>query len=421
MHLEKPLLFPEKRGFLIAIGVLFVILSIHLWIRYQSYQAFISKPFYYTYAKVLSSYEKHKGSRHYQVLKLRSEEGFTFYTTSHDTSTFKQQRLRLQLFPHSSISFGEYLGTFYVKSRIKQQVPLPKTTKDRLLDAIERQHKDPQLSRFYQAIFFATPLDKSVREAVAHLGVSHLVALSGFHLGILWLLVYGLIHFFYRPLQQRFFPYRFALLDVGAMTLMLLGLYVWFVDSPPSLLRSYMMMGVGWFVLLLGIELLSFTFLAIVVFLLLALSPALLVSLGFWFSVAGVFYIFLLLRYTTHLSKWTITLCVIPCGMFILMLPITHTFFGVTTPYQLSSIALSLLFVPFYPLAILLHLFGIGDLLDSGLLWLLRRYPSTTEHLLPLWQLMLYLMLSYWAIWHKLGFGVVLGSAFGYMGYLYMM
>ena len=152
--------------------------------------------------------------------------------------------------------------------------------------------------------------------------------------------------------------------------MMILGIYVWFVDFPPSLLRSYAMVFVGWGVLLLGMELLSFTFLASVFLLLCFIFPSLLVSLSFWLSVAGVFYIFLLLQYTKHWNKWLITFIVIPVGIFLLMLPIVHAIFGVTSIYQLLSPLLSLLFVPFYPLVMVLHIVGWGDVFDGVLLGL---------------------------------------------------
>jgi len=249
VQLEKPKLFPEKKTFVwVMLFFLFVIL-IRLSIEYQAYQNFISKPFYYTHAKVLNAYEKAKGNKRYQVLKLRSEDGFTFYTTNYSKDNFNHKRLRLQIFPNKSISFSDYLGTFYVKSRIKAQELLPLTFKDDLLEKVAKQHKDTSLQSFYNAIFFATPLEKDLREKISMLGVSHLVALSGFHLGILWGLVYGLLLLLYRPLQQRFFPYRHALFDVGIVAMMILGVYLWFVDFPPSLLRSYAMVLVGWIVL----------------------------------------------------------------------------------------------------------------------------------------------------------------------------
>ena len=118
---------------------------------------------------------------------------------------------------------------------------------------------------------------------------------------------------------------------MGLAAIVVLGVYVWFVGAPPSLLRSYGMILAGWAVLLMAIELLSFDFLATVAALLLVLFPSLSVSLGFWLSVEGVFYIFLLLQYAKGHNKWIITLRVIPVGIFLLMLPIVHTVFAMTS------------------------------------------------------------------------------------------
>ena len=420
MQLEKPKLFPERKGFMLAMGVLFSLLLVRLFFSYQAYQNFISKPFYYTYAEVLTAYEKSKNNKRYTVLKLKSEEGFTFYTTTHRKENFNHKRLRLQIFPNESIKFRDYLGTFYVKSKIKHQEKLPLAFKDKLLDDVASQHESEALKSFYNAIFFATPLAKHLREQIAKLGVSHLVALSGFHLGILWGLVYGLLLLLYRPLQQKFFPYRHALFDVGLVTMALLGLYVWFVDFPPSLVRSYAMVLVGWSILLLGMELLSFTFLTTVLLLLVVLFPSLLVSLSFWLSVAGVFYIFLLLQYTKHYNKWIVSFVVIPLGIFVLMLPVVHGIFAVTTSYQLFSPLLSMLFVPFYPLAMLLHLLGIGGLFDSALLWLFSLPKESVEHFLPVWAVFGYIVLSIGAIWQRKLFYVVLGLAVVYGIFLFL-
>jgi len=233
-------------------------------------------------------------------------------------------------------------------------------------------------------------------------------------------LIYGLILFLYRPLQQKFFPYRHALLDVGLVAIILLAVYLWFVDFPPSLVRSYAMVLVGWIVLLLGIELLSFTFLTSILLSLVVLFPSLLVSLSFWLSVAGVFYIFLLLQYTKEYNKWMITLLFIPFGIFILMLPVVHHIFGVTSGYQLLSPLLSLLFIPFYPLVMVLHIIGFGGILDSALLWLFSLPEESVENLLPLWAMLGYVGLSLGAIWNRKLFNGVLGLAVLYVGYLYL-
>jgi len=420
MQLEKPKLFPEKQTFIWFVAILLLLIVIRLAFHYHAYKEFIAKPFYYTTATVITSYEKTKKNKRYKVLKLKSDEGFTFYTTTHRKENFNHKHLRLQIFPNESIGFKDYLGTFYVKSKIKYQEKIPITFKDKALNYVAMQHENSALATFYNALFFATPLEKALREKIALLGVSHLVALSGFHLGILWGLVYGLLLLLYRPLQQKYFPYRHALFDVGMVAMCILGFYVWFVDFPPSLVRSFAMVLVGWGVLLLGMELLSFSFLASVFLLLTLLFPSLLVSLSFWLSVAGVFYIFLLLQYTKTWNKWSITLGVIPIGIFILMLPVVHAIFGVTSVYQLMSPILSLLFVFFYPLVMLLHILGLGGIFDTYLLWLFSLPMNSVVSMIPSWLTLGYLGLSIIAIWYRKVFYVVLGLAILYMFYLFI-
>ena len=420
MALEKPKLFPEKKTFIWFSLALLVLIAIRLIFSYLEYQEFITKPFYYTEATVLTSYEKSKNNKRYKVIKLRSNESFTFYTTTHRKENFNHKHLRLQLFPNKSIAFEDYLGTFYVKSKIKYQEKIPLTFKDTLLQKVAAQHEVSALKSFYNAIFFATPLDRKLREKISMLGVSHLVALSGFHLTILWGLVYGFLLLLYRPVQQKFFPYRHALFDVGLIAMILLGSYLWFVDFPPSLVRSYAMVLLGWIVLLLGMELLSFTFLATILLLLVVLFPSLLVSLSFQLSAAGVFYIFLLLQYTKEMKAWIITLLIIPLGIFMLMLPVVHGTFAVTSTYQLASPILSIGFISFYPLTMLLHAVGVGGLFDSALLWLFALPGESRESILPLWLVLFYLGLSIGAIWSKKVFYGVCGIAILYMLYLFI-
>jgi len=420
IQLEKPKLFPQRKTFFWFTSIVILFLILRLIFLYQNYQEFISKPFYYTQATVITAYEKTKHNKRYQVLKLKSEEGFGFYTTTHRKENFNHKRLRLQLFPNESISFKDYLGTFYVKSKIKHQEILPLTQKETLLGYVNFQHNNAGLASFYNAIFFATPIDKRLRDQIALFGVSHLVALSGFHLGILWGLVYGLLLLLYRPFQQKFFPYRYALLDVGMVSMSLLGSYVWFVGFPPSLLRSYTMVLIGWSVLLLGMELLSFTFLAFVFFLLVLIFPHLLVSLSFWLSVAGVFYIFLLLQYTKTSNTWMVTLVYIPIGIFVLMLPIVHAVFPVTSGYQLLSPLLSLLFILFYPISMFLHLIGLGNIFDESLMYLFNLASEGKAHILPLWAVSGYIGVSIGAIWYRPMFYAILMIAMGYGFYVFV-
>jgi len=418
--MTKPKLFESRREFLLFVLVMFLLLLVRLGWEYYHYRQFVAKPFYYTHATVLNAYEKQKGKKYYTVLKLQSDEGLRFYTTTHSKKVLNHAYLRLQIFPDERIGFWDYLGTFYIKSRIKERKQLPETMQEHLGRRIAAQHSDSQMGAFYNAIFLALPLPQRLREPIAALGVSHLVALSGFHLSILWGVLYGVLLWLYRALQQRYFPYRYALIDVGTVVMAVLGIYVWFVGAPPSLLRSYAMVLVGWVVLLLGLELVSFSFLAAVFAILTVLFPSLLVSLSFWLSVAGVFYIFLLLHYTKGLHPWLIMLLVIPVGIFILMLPIVHGIFGVTTPYQLLSPILSLLFIPFYPITFFLHLIGMGDIFDPALQWLFALPKESSEMLLPWWMVALYIILSVGAIRYRVLFYMMLLFAGVYALYLFM-
>ena len=120
------------------------------------------------------------------------------------------------------------------------------------------------------------------------------------------------------------------------------------------------------------------------------------------------------------MKTWIITLIYIPFGIFILMLPIVHAVFGVTSGYQLLSPMLSLLFVPFYPLMMFLHLLGFGGVFDAALLWLFSLPKDSVENLLPLWLMYGYVALSIGAVWSRELFWLVLGLSSSYMVYLFI-
>ncbi len=425
MILEKPPLFESRKEFGIVMALLLGILFVRLLFLYFEYREFVSKPFYYTQATVLLQYSKKSKGRTYNVLKLQCDNGKKIYTIAHLFHDLTGKIVRVKMFPDAQVSFVDYLGTFYIKTILKVSGDAPVTEKSKLLNTIALQHKSPDMIAFYQAIFLATPVSKTLREAISGLGVSHLVALSGFHLTILWGLIYGILSLLYKPIQQRWFPYRFMLLDLGVLTLGILGFYLWFVDFPPSLLRSYAMLSIAWMMLLLGMELISFEFLGFVAILLLAFFPELSVSLGFWFSVSGVYYIYLVLHWsekseTWMHNKWAISLLSIPVGIYLLMLPVVHSVFGMTSGWQLLSPLLSLLFIVFYPLVIGLHIVGIGGLLDSGLLQLFALPSGYQEHLLPLWALIVYGLFSLGSMWSSVIFKLTLGISTLYLVYLFV-
>jgi len=418
LKLQRPSLYVSAREFWVVMGVLGIVLLAHLGWEYRNYRAFVGRAFVYAHATILQLYPKDSTSDPRTILKLRTDDGRTLYTTAWRTDLARGMRLYLKLTPGRQISFWDYLAGPYLAGRIRRVDPPRPTLRGRLERWIDRQHARGEIAALYKALYLGSPPPAQLREAVSRLGVSHLVALSGFHLGILWAVLFGVIGGLYRWAQQRFFPWRFALWDVGVMVVVLLGGYVWLADFPPSLVRAFAMMIAGWVVLLAGVELVSFALLATVAMGLMALWPALIVSLGFWLSVAGVFYIFLILKYCQHSPGWLVGAVCVPVGIFVLMQPVGHAFFGTSSYWQLLSPVLSVGFVLFYPLSFVAHLVGQGDLLDGMLVRLLDAPRIVTEHRLPIGTLGAYILLSLSAIrWRRAGYALA-GVAAAYLAYV---
>ncbi len=421
MKITKPQLFLTTRSFVLTILFFACLLALRLGFIYSDYQEFITKPFYFTYADILSMEDKPNAIYPYTLLKLKSDDGFEFYTRSYDALPHDTKRVRVEIFPDSNITFLKFLGAFFVDSRLKEIVPMEKTIKDNIIDSIKKQHNDDMTSQIYPAIFFNTPLSKEIRDKVIVLGASHLIALSGFNLTILWSVVFGVLVFVYKPLQSRFFPHRYTIIDLGFISLLFLGAYVWFADFSPSLIRAYAMVLFGWLILIMGLELVSFSFLVFIVTVLLVIYPKFLASISFWFSVAGVFYIMLTAHHTKNINKYLVGFFIMPISMFLLMQPIVHSIFGQTSPYQLLSIPLELVYVIFYPLVMFLHIAGFGGVMDNQLIWLLNFAPSELkESIFPLYLLIFYIVLSIASIFYRYLFLILLASAFIYSLYLFI-
>ncbi|SHO80924.1 Competence protein [hydrothermal vent metagenome] len=407
MVLEKPQLFSHYREFILLSMMFLTLISIRLFNQYTQYQEFITKPFYYTYANVEYIYQK----PHYSILKLHTEEGLTLFSGVANKIDYSNSTLRLEIFPDSNLTFVKYMSGFYIKSRIKKRIKnKPNHLKEFIKNSIKSQHSNSNnnsdMIEFYNAIFLASKISKEFREKIASLGVSHLIALSGLHLTTLWGVIYLLLLYPYKFFQRRFFPYRNALFDVGLISIIILGVYTIFVGSPPSLIRSFVMMLSAWIFLLMGIKIFSFESLALIILLILSIDISYIFSIAFWFSVAGVFYIFLIERYTQNIKNRVVKYTIFPMGIYLFMLPITHIIFYTTNIYQLTSIILSTLFTFFYPVSIFLHIIGFGGVFDEVLIALFK-LPSTQisfDMILPLDIFIIYLIISIGAIWSSLSF-----------------
>ena len=348
--------------FLLLLSILFINISL----EYRNYRELKEDNFYRGDFLVLNHYYKKSAKdTPYSVLKL-SNSKFTFYTTSWlKLPHLINQRVELVI-NSEKITFLEYLMGFYAFSfdlNIKEGSKI----KNSIYRYIEESHQNQLTKEFFSAIFLATPISPELREKVIGLGVSHLIALSGFHLGVLSLVLFFVLKFPYSFLQNRYFPYRNQKVDLTIIISIILFFYLQLTNSPPSLIRAFIMMLIGFYLYYKNYEILSFKTLLIAVLIIIALFPKIVFSIGFWFSVAGVFYIYLFLRHFKHLNRWQIFIF-LHFWIYLMMIPNIHLLFFNFSYYQLLSPILSMLFIIFYPLEIFLHLIGFGNLVDFLLL-----------------------------------------------------
>ena len=393
-----PLVAEKKEGYLLLL-ISLLLISFHLAYIYKKYIFFRNSPFILTEAEVISVYRDNGDYR--KRLKCYSCKTGYFYTQIGKDEVSVGDKIRLFVYPKQELSFLEFLrGTSY-STKIASYNSSKNSFTDKVARWIAKQHKSQELTNFYQAIYLAFPLDKRLRKQISAFGINHLTALSGFHLGIISSVILLLITPVYKYFQKKYFPYRNRYTDIGAIVLLILYAYIYMTGYPPSLLRAYSMMAVGWLALAGGIEIFSFTTLATAVLLLLIFMPHFIVSKAFWLSVAGVMYIFILLKAFGNFHSRLVKLILLPIGIFVMMSPVVHSIFPETTIYQLFSPVLSVIFVIFYPLSIVLHITGYGGLFD-GLLMKLFASDITVAYVnTPQWLTIIYIILSILSIYRR--------------------
>ena len=301
--LERVELISSKRDILTLLALFFILLSFSLLFEYFKYYQLTKFDSQLVHAKVLKQYTKTKVTKNgktktYQVLKLKSDDGFTFYSTAlKSLPNYKDKNIKLELLA-GKISFYEYLKGFFAFSKVLN-VSNTQTLQNKTANFINEQHNSSDIQNIYEALFLATPLPYKLQKIFSNLGISHLVAISGFHLGVLSALLFFLVKYPYKYLQSNYFPYRSATRDTFFLIAALLFAYMLFIGSPASLLRAFVMLLIGFYLYERGIKIISMQTLLLTALLIIALFPRLLFSLGLFLSLSGTFYILLFL---IHLS-----------------------------------------------------------------------------------------------------------------------
>ncbi|OHE19987.1 MAG: competence protein ComEC [Sulfurimonas sp. RIFOXYD12_FULL_36_11] len=397
--IERVSLFTRKRDFLLFSLISLSVFLLSIFIEYKNYQEFTRFDSVLVETTVLRQYTKTKKKRTYQVLKLKSEDGIIFYTTAKKSlEDVRDKKLKLEIWP-KELNFYGYLSSFYANSKFLS-IEDNNSTKQSLNAFIASSHENKNITNIYQALYTAENVDQNTQNAFSNLGVSHIVAISGFHLGILSALLYFLLKPIYAFAQDRFFPYRNSKVDIFIIVAAILFSYMLFLDSPPSLVRSFGMFVVGFILYDRGLEIFSMQTLLITILLLLAFFPRLYFSLGFWLSAGGVFYIFLFLIHFKNLNLF-LQMLGISVLVYLYMLPVALYIFQNFSIYHPFSILLSILFTPFYPLSILLHITGFGDFFDTFLAWLMMLGENGAKVNLNFYLFVIHVTLSFAAIWNR--------------------
>ncbi|GAA8979170.1 ComEC/Rec2 family competence protein [Helicobacter pylori] len=389
-------LLTTPKEYLLCGVILSLLLAFNLYLEYLNYQKLdFSKPTSLN-AQILLQYPKTKDQKTYFVLKLQSK-GMIFYTTIKEPLKNLQYRYAQFFGKIKPCSFLESLKSCFFQT-YSFSLTREQDFKSHWRRFIDSAHSSALVGNLYRALFIGDSLNKDLRDRANALGINHLLAISGFHLGILSASVYFLFSLFYTPLQKRYFPYRNAFYDIGVLVWVFLLGYLLLLDFLPSFFRAFLMGLLGFLACFFGVRLLSFKLLILACCIAIALLPKLLFSVGFLLSVCGVWYIFLFLKHTQAFFKTSSFLArsfqVISLSalVFLNMLIIAHAFFPMFSPYQLFSIPLGLIFIVFFPLSLFLHAVGLGSLLDSILNMPLM--IPTISVFSPLWLLGVHLFLT---------------------------
>jgi len=385
----------NKREWFIIIFILFFIFVINLLIQYNKYLSFKTNEIYTTSAKIINIYDK----LNYKVLKLDSK-NITFFTSYNQNIPLnKNDKIKLTIVTNN-INFFDYIKGFYALSFNIFKITQHDSSLLYLNNLISLQHKNNNISELFNALFFATPTSSYLKNVSANYGISHLLAISGFHLGVLSFVLYFLINILYKPLKQKYFPFRNTKFDILILVSIMLFSYVLLLGLIPSLLRAFIMFILGIIFLRSNIKLFSFSTLLLVVLIIIALFPKLIFSLSLWFSTIGVFYIFLFLQYYKNLNK-IILFFLFNIWIYLAMNPIVHFFFPIISLEQLYSPIFTIVFSLFYPVELFLHIINCGDLFDKYIEILLTYEVITKEIFTPNIFLIYYIFISFLSIQYK--------------------
>lgn len=394
--------FSKKRAIFAIILSLFAIFLINLSLIFFDFKNFKNEEIFKTKGEITQNYIKTKNSKSYQVLKFKTK-NFDLYTTNfkRNLNSNVGEIYEFNIIT-KNVKFKDFLsGSFYAPSFKFQKIDKinQNSIKNYLINAINSQHKTALMQEFYNALYLATPISKELRSYVVNWGSAHIVAISGFHIGIIFAFVFTFIVPILRFFQDRFFPYRNIYKDVNWAIFVLLVFYLFLLDFTPSFLRSLIMSFIIYVFLLRNYEIINFATLLFTFLICVAFSPKIVFNIGFYFSCMGVLYIYLYLVHFSHIKFKKFNLFVhwilLNFWTFFGMNFIVYYFFSTFSIQQMAVIPLGAIFVIFYPLSVFLHLIGEGGLFDFYMINFLK-FNLPTANIYP--SFFIFILANFFAI-----------------------
>lgn len=414
-------LFENKKEIAYFLLCALLIFCLNLAWQYHKFSTFKADRFFAATAVLEKSEQRISKNGKIYFLNVFKTDDFKLFAYSKNEIEKAQYSLKIPTKNVKFLSFlkGQIFGSFWGLKRLEARPTLSQT----LSSKIAAQHENTLLKELFSTLYLATPISKELRVMVTNWGIAHLIAISGFHLGLLFSIFYLLFKKPYEFFQNRFFPYRNRDFDLSVVILAFGGFYLWLLDFTPSFLRSYIMALFGFFILCRGLKLFDYGNLIICVILAISVNITLLFNIGFYFSCLGVFFI---LVYIHHFgersdlkSKTKMLFHAIFFEIFVfcaMNIPVYY-FFSQASLFQMSVVPLGYAFVVFYPISILLHLFNFGGIFDEYLLSFLAFAGKQTDIFVPLWLFVLFNLSLYFCAKYKY-FAVFL-AIFSLCYYLY--
>lgn len=201
-----------------------------------------------------------------------------------------------------------------------------------------------QNSDIMKRIFLGTKYDLEFEENVREIGISHILAVSGLHIGI----IYFLFTFIF-----KFLPISKLLREV--LIIILLILYSNLIGNPSSVLRAIIYISVITYTKLSGRIVDNLNSLFVTAFIILVFKPYGIFDLGLYFSFLSVLGIILILpRMSKKNDGVVISSLKVTFAISILIIPIMLNSFG---EFSIMSFIGNLIIVPFFVICIILGFF----------------------------------------------------------------